>query len=129
VREGESLALLGIGTMTNRALETAVMLAEKGLNPLVADMRYLKPLDTGLLDDIATRCTHLVAIEENSVIGGFGSAVLDYLNRKHPGCRMLEIGLPDRFITHGDMECLYRETGLDTETLSGNILRFYQANP
>jgi 1-deoxy-D-xylulose-5-phosphate synthase len=127
VREGETLAMLGLGTMTNKAVEAVTLLAEKGLNPLVADMRFLKPLDTALLDDIASRCRHLVVLEENSVIGGFGSAVLEYLNRKGNGNRVLQLGIPDAFITHGDMECLYHEIGLDTPSLADRVLEFYNA--
>jgi 1-deoxy-D-xylulose-5-phosphate synthase len=128
VREGEHIALLGLGTMTNKALEAATALQAKGLNPIVADMRFLKPLDTEMIDQLARRCTHLVVLEENSTIGGFGSAVLACLNSKGLKNHVLEIGLPDSFVTHGDMESLYHETGLDSPALEERILEFYNAN-
>ncbi|NTV67649.1 MAG: 1-deoxy-D-xylulose-5-phosphate synthase [Chlorobaculum sp.] len=125
LREGTSVALLGIGTMSARALETAALLEAAGLDPLVCDMRYLKPLDTGMIDMAASRCSHIVTIEENSIVGGFGNSVVNYLNHAHPGVKCISLGLPDDFVTHGSMEELYREVGLDAESLSGKILEFY----
>jgi 1-deoxy-D-xylulose-5-phosphate synthase len=125
LREGKSLALLGIGTMSARALETAALLEAAGLDPLVCDMRYLKPLDTEMIDMAAMRCTHIVTIEENSIIGGLGNSVVNYLNHAHPGVRCISFGLPDAFVTHGSMDELYREVGLDAGSLSGKILEFY----
>ena len=124
LREGSGIALLGIGTMASRALETAELLAAGGLDPMACDMRFLKPLDTGMLDDVATRCGHVAVIEENSVIGGLGSGVVDYLHRTHPGVRVTHFGLPDTFVTHGSMDELYREVGLDAASLAEKIRQF-----
>lgn len=124
LREGDTIALLGIGSMAGRALETAALLEAAGLNPLVCDMRFLKPIDTGMIDMSASRCSHIVTIEENSIIGGFGNNVVNYLNHAHPGTRCISFGLPDAFVTHGSMEELYLEVGLDAETLSRKIQEF-----
>ena len=129
VRDGNSIALLGIGTMVTRALETAALLEKEGLNPVVCDMRFLKPLDTDMIDDVVKRSSHIAIIEENSVIGGLGSAVIEYLHRKHPGVKALPLGIPDSFVTHGSMDELYREIGLDAVTLSEKILGFYRTRP
>lgn len=129
VRDGNSIALLGIGTMVTRALETAALLEKEGLNPVVCDMRFLKPLDTEMIDDVVKRSSHIAIIEENSVIGGLGSAVIEYLHRKHPGVKALPLGIPDSFVTHGSMDELYREIGLDAVTLSEKILGFYRTRP
>ncbi|NTW51952.1 MAG: 1-deoxy-D-xylulose-5-phosphate synthase [Chlorobiaceae bacterium] len=129
LRDGDSVALLGIGTMTARAVEVAALLEAQGLNPMVCDMRFLKPLDTEMVDIASERCGKIVVIEENSVIGGLGSGVVDYLNRSHPDARCITFGLPDAFVTHGNMEELYREIGLDAKTLSEKILEFYREKP
>jgi 1-deoxy-D-xylulose-5-phosphate synthase len=126
LREGSSLALLGIGTMTARAEETALLLETRSLDPMVCDMRFLKPLDTEMLDSVAARCGHVAVIEENSVIGGLGSGVVEYMQRKHPGVRIIQFGLPDAFVTHGSMEELYREIGLDAGSLAEKIQEFYR---
>ncbi|NTU52607.1 MAG: 1-deoxy-D-xylulose-5-phosphate synthase [Chlorobiaceae bacterium] len=124
IREGDSVALLCIGSMVSRAIQTAAKLEAAGLNPLVCDLRFLKPIDTAMIDMAVSRCTHIVTIEENSIIGGFGSSVAGYLNRNHPCVRSISFGLPDAFVTHGSMEDLYREVGLDAETLSEKIVEF-----
>jgi 1-deoxy-D-xylulose-5-phosphate synthase len=129
LRDGESVALLGIGTMACRATEVAGLLEAQGLNPMVCDMRFLKPLDTEMIDTAVSRCNCIAVMEENSVIGGLGSAVVDYLNRRHPGVRTISFGLPDAFVTHGSMAELYREIGLDAQTLSEKILDFYKDKP
>jgi 1-deoxy-D-xylulose-5-phosphate synthase len=126
LREGESIALLGIGTMVRRAEETARLLEASGLNPMVCDMRYLKPLDTELLDAVAARCGHVATIEENSVIGGLGSGIVEYLHQSHPEVRCAKFGLPDAFVTHGSMDELYRELGLDAPSLSEKIMEFHR---
>jgi 1-deoxy-D-xylulose-5-phosphate synthase len=124
LRDGDSIALLGIGTMVRRALETATLLEKEGMNPVVCDMRFLKPLDTEMIDSVASRCTHVAIIEENSVIGGLCSAVIEYLHLRHPEVRALPLGIPDSFVTHGAMDELYREIGLDAVSLSDRILEF-----
>ncbi|MBN1929559.1 MAG: 1-deoxy-D-xylulose-5-phosphate synthase [Chlorobiaceae bacterium] len=127
LREGKSVALLGIGSMSQRALETAALLEAAGLNPMVCDMRFLKPLDTEMIDMAAEQCSHIVTIEENSIIGGFGSSVTSYLSHAHPGVKCTTFGLPDDFITHGSMKELYKEVGLDAETLAEKIQEFCKA--
>jgi len=129
LRNGDSVALLGIGTMASRATEVAALLEAQGLNPMVCDMRFLKPLDTEMIDTAASRCSCIAVMEENSVIGGLGSGVIEYLSRKHPGVRSISFGLPDAFVTHGSMAELYREIGLDAQTLSEKILDFYKDKP
>jgi len=75
---------------------------------------------------VAKQSTHLVVIEENSRIGGLGSAVIDHLNAKGLNKPVLKVALPDAFVTHGSMKELYREIGFDTPTMAENIKRFYK---
>jgi 1-deoxy-D-xylulose-5-phosphate synthase len=89
-------------------------------------MRYLKPLDTELLDAVAARCGHVATIEGNSVIGGLGSGIVEYLHQSHPEVRCTKFGLPDAFVTHGSMDELYRELGLDAPSLSEKIMEFHR---
>ncbi|NTW70135.1 MAG: 1-deoxy-D-xylulose-5-phosphate synthase [Chlorobiaceae bacterium] len=125
VREGSGIALLCIGNMTAKGLEVADVLQKEGIEASVVNMRFLKPLDTALIEEIAARSTHLVTIEENSIIGGLGSAVIDHLNAKGLNKPVLKVALPDAFVTHGSMPELYREIGFDTLTMAANIKRFY----
>jgi len=125
VREGSELTLLSIGNMTAKALEVANSLQDKGINATVVNMRFLKPLDTLLLEDLAARSTHFAVIEENSMIGGLGSAVIDHFNTKRIYRPVLKVALPDAFVTHGDMNNLYREIGFDTPSMTEKIRLFY----
>ncbi len=126
VKEGSGLALLCMGTMTQKALEVAAILEQEGIHATVANMRFLKPLDTEMIEELASRSTHLVVLEENSMIGGAGSAVIDHLNAKGLHRPVLKIALPDAFVTHGHIDDLYREIGFDTPTMTENIKRFYR---
>lgn len=126
VHEGSSIAILAIGTMVQRSVETAQMLEKQGIDALVANMRFLKPLDTEMLNSIAERYEKIVIIEENSTIGGLGSAVNDHLQKESLSNSVLTIGLPDTFVTHGSMNDLYRLLELDAENVSRRISNFYK---
>ena len=126
LRNGEGLALLAIGNMVQKALEVAKVLELEGTSATVVNMRFLKPLDTALVEEVAAHSTHIAVIEENSVIGGLGSAVIDCLNEKGLNRPVLKIALPDAFVTHGSMEDLYREIGFDTPAMTEKIKRFYR---
>jgi 1-deoxy-D-xylulose-5-phosphate synthase len=125
LREGSAIALLAAGPLTAMALEVADFLQKEGLDASVANMRFLKPLDNTLVEKLAASSTHFVVIEENSVIGGMASGIIDLLNEKRIGIPVLKIGLPDRFVTHGSMQDLYREIGMTAEAVTGRIREFY----
>ncbi len=124
VRNGNELTLLSIGNMTAKALEVAESLQENGINATVVNMRFLKPLDTTLIEELAVTSTHFAVIEENSTIGGLGSAVIDHLNAKRLNRPVLKIALPDAFVTHGNMKDLYKEIGFDTPSMAETIKLF-----
>src|SRR3712207_2550269 len=102
LREGTKVAIVGYGTGVQKGLEAADLLAEHGLEVTVADARFAKPLDAALLAQLAGEHELLVTVEEGVLAGGFGSAVLEQLSdggQRMP--RVLRVGLPDRFVTHG----------------------------
>ncbi len=126
VKEGSGLALLCMGTMTQKALEVAAILEQEGIDATVANMRFLKPFDTRMVEELASRSTHFAVLEENSMIGGLGSAVIDHLNTKGLNRPVLKIALPDAFVTHGHINDLYRAIGFDTPTMTEKIKLFYR---
>jgi 1-deoxy-D-xylulose-5-phosphate synthase len=126
VQHGSGLALLCIGNMTARGMAVAESLQKEGIDASVVNMRFLKPLDTALIEDLASRSTHFAVIEENSKIGGLGSAVIDHLNTKGLNIPVLKVALPDAFVTHGHMDDLYREIGFDVPTMTERIKLFYK---
>lgn len=127
VRKGHGLAILSIGNMTGKALEVASVLEKDGIDATVVNMRFLKPLDTELIEELASQSTHFAVLEENSIIGGLGSAVIDYLTTNGLNRFVLKIALPDAFVTHGHINDLYQHIGFDTPTMTEKIKRFYMA--
>jgi 1-deoxy-D-xylulose-5-phosphate synthase len=125
--EGERVALLGYGYGVTVAREAAAILAEHGLNVTVADARFAKPLDGELVTRLAREHELLVTIEENVLAGGFGSAVLEHLEdafAEVPGerARVLRVGLPDRYVTHGKPALLRGEVGLTGQSVADRVL-------
>ncbi len=123
LREGERVALLGYGHGVQVALGAADQLAEHGIEPTVADARFAKPLDEELLERLVCEHELLVTVEENVLAGGFGSGVLEQLaDRDLLGrARVLRVGLPDRFITHGKPALLRAEVGLTPEAVAERV--------
>jgi 1-deoxy-D-xylulose-5-phosphate synthase len=125
LREGERVALLGYGYAVSVALEAAHVLGEHDLAVTVADGRFAKPLDTELVRRLAREHELLVTIEENVLPGGFGSAVLEHLEDAlaDPAsrARVLRIGLPDRYVTHGKPALLREEVGLTGDAVAERV--------
>jgi 1-deoxy-D-xylulose-5-phosphate synthase len=128
LRAGRDVALLAIGTMTNIALKAAELLAHAGIAAEVVNMRFVKPLDTDLLREVALRIPRLVTLEDNVLIGGFGSAVAEFLAADGiAGVRLLPLGIPDRFIDHGTPQELQAELGLDPPGVARSVTAFLAA--
>ncbi len=124
---GERVALLGYGYGVSVALRAAEILAGHDLRPTVADARFAKPLDEELLERLALSHDLVVTIEENVLPGGFGSGVLEHLEDafgERPGerARVLRVGLPDRYVTHGKPALLREEVGLTGEAVADRVL-------
>jgi len=121
LREGERVALLGYGTGVAKALEAADILAEHGLSVTVADARFAKPIDVGLAAQLAAEHDLLVTVEEGVLAGGFGSAVWERLSDAGLAPRILRVGLPDRYVTHGAPKLLHEEVGFTGERIAERI--------
>ncbi|MGB8337438.1 MAG: 1-deoxy-D-xylulose-5-phosphate synthase [Burkholderiales bacterium] len=107
-REGKKIAILAFGTLLKPALDAA-----SDLNATVANMRFVKPLDEDLVVRLAKTHDHIVTIEDNTIVGGAGSAVLECLQAHNIKTDVLLLGLPDKFIEHGDPAAMLAECGLD----------------
>ena len=127
LEEGERVALLGYGYGVHVAREAAEILGKHGLKATVADARFAKPIDGELAERLAREHELVVTIEENVLPGGFGSAVLEHLEdafSESPGerARVLRIGLPDSYVTHGKPDLLRAEVGLTGESVADRVL-------
>ena len=121
LREGERVAIIGYGTGVGKGLEAADLLAERGLDVTVADARFAKPIDAGLMAQLAAEHDLLVTVEEGVLGGGFGSAVWETLNEAGVAPRILRVGLPDRYVTHGKPALLHEEVGYTGEKIAERI--------
>lgn len=125
LQNGERVALVGYGSGVGIALGAAEILEAEGLKPTVADARFVKPLDTEMVERLAVSHDLIVTIEEGVLQGGFGSAVIEHLedNFANPGerARVMRIGLPDRFVTHGKPDLLHREVGYTPEAVAAKV--------
>jgi 1-deoxy-D-xylulose-5-phosphate synthase len=127
IAEGKRVALLGYGYGVTVARQAAAILADHGLHVTVADGRFAKPIDGELAERLARDHELLVTIEENVLPGGFGSAVLECLESafaEGPGerARVLRVGLPDSYVTHGKPALLRAEAGLTGESVAERVL-------
>jgi 1-deoxy-D-xylulose-5-phosphate synthase len=125
--EGERVALLGYGYGVSVAREAAAILAQHGLQVTIADARFAKPIDGEMASRLAREHDLLVTIEENVLPGGFGSGVLEHLEdafAEGPGerARVLRVGLPDRYVTHGKPALLRAEAGLTGQAVADRVL-------
>jgi 1-deoxy-D-xylulose-5-phosphate synthase len=122
LREGERVALIGYGTGVGKALGAADLLAERGVDVTVADARFVKPLDVPLLQSLAADHDLLVTIEEGVLAGGFGSAVWEsFSDEGAVAPRILRVGLPDRYVTHGAPALLHEEVGFTAERIAERV--------
>jgi 1-deoxy-D-xylulose-5-phosphate synthase len=122
LREGSRVALLGYGSGVQKALDAADALAEQGLEVTVADARFAKPLDRELVVGLAAEHELLVTVEEGVLAGGFGTAVLEALNEGGAAPpRILRVGLPDRYVTHGKPALLHAEVGFTGRDIARRV--------
>lgn len=117
-RKGQKIALLGFGTLTIAALQAA-----NELDATVVDMRFVKPLDEDLLRELAHSHEAFVTIEDAAIMGGAGSAVLEFLNREAIARPVLQLGFPDDFIDHGDQGAILTRLGLDAAGITASVLQ------
>jgi len=118
LREGSDLALVAIGKAVGAALAAASLLAARGIEASVVDARFAKPLDAELLAEVAEGTGCVVTIEDHVRAGGFGSAVLEVLSERAAGVPVRRLGLPDRFVDHGETDAQWRAAGIDAEGIA-----------
>ncbi|MDD9821145.1 MAG: 1-deoxy-D-xylulose-5-phosphate synthase [Nitrospira sp.] len=126
LREGTDIALVAIGVMVHKAVEAAERLEQEGISAAVMNARFVKPLDGELLGDVARHVKCLLTIEESSVMGGFGSAVLEWLSEEemmHVPTKC--VGLPDRFIEQGPQELLREHYSLTADGIYQHAKRLF----
>ena len=124
LREGKDVSIWAIGSMVQSAMQVAEKLAEQGISAGVVNMRFAKPIDKELLVEQAKDYGKIITLEEGVLQGGVGSAVLETLNEAQllDKCEVLNLGIPDEFVLHGDKKLLFRDLELDVDAIVGKAV-------
>jgi len=112
LKEGKDVLILAVGPLVYEALEAAKELEKKRISACVLNARFIKPLDEKTIINLAKKIKKIITIEENTIKGGFGSAILELLEKNNIKANVKRIGLPDKFIEHGPMDTLKKQVGL-----------------
>ena len=123
-RSGKDIAILAFGSMLAPSLEAAIE-----LDATVANMRFVKPIDRELIAKLAGEHSLLISVEENALIGGAGAQVARVLEEIGSATRLVRLGIPDRFIDHGDQALLLTEIGLDRDGIVRSARAHATAEP
>lgn len=123
IKQGEKVAILNFGTLLPYAIEAA-----EEINATVIDMRFVKPLDTQTIAQLADQHNLFVTLEDGAIMGGAGSAVAEYLISSPHASKLIQLGLPDEFIMQGTQQEMYKELGLDSDGILAKIGQFNHSN-
>jgi len=118
LKDGTDMAILSLGPIATQVTQAISALEKEHISVAHYDMRFLKPLDNLLLKNVFSRFDKVITVEDASIVGGLGSAVIEYMNDNKYTARVQRLGIPDRFVDHGTQEELYRECGYDAEGIA-----------
>ncbi|MDN5201516.1 1-deoxy-D-xylulose-5-phosphate synthase [Fulvivirgaceae bacterium BMA10] len=121
IKDGEDLAILTVGHIGNYVVQVRERLEEDGLNPAHYDMRFVKPLDEALLHEIFSKFKKVITIEDGCIMGGFGSAVLEFMADHQYQCEVKRLGIPDKIIEHGEQVQLHNECDFGPEGIINTV--------
>ena len=126
LKDGNDLAILSFGHPGNFAAAAIRDLKNDGVNPAHYDMRFAKPLDETLLHEVFSRYEKVITVEDGTVVGGFGTAILEFMNEHNYKAEIKILGIPDHIIEHGTPKELHHECGYDAEAIKQAVLKMMQ---
>jgi 1-deoxy-D-xylulose-5-phosphate synthase len=118
LKDGRDLAILSLGHPGNFATAAIRELRTEGIDPAHYDMRFAKPLDEALLHEVFTKHSRVLTVEDGTIKGGFGSAVLEFMAANNYSAKVRMLGIPDRIVEHGTLKDLHRECGFDAKGIA-----------
>lgn len=121
VQEGEEVAILSIGHIGNYVTEAIRVLSAEEISPAHYDMRFAKPLDEEMLHGIFKKFRKIITIEDGTIVGGFGTAVLEFMADHGYAAKVIRLGMPDRFVEHGEQIQLHTECGYDPQSIANAV--------
>lgn len=126
IRKGSDVAVLSIGHVGNFVVEASEMLEKSHIDITHYDMRFVKPIDEKILHEAGKKFRLIITVEDGTILGGFGSAVTEFMNENGYNVIIKRLGIPDKFIDHGTPQDLYKECGLDAESIAEVVKRMIQ---
>ncbi len=121
LKDGEDIAILSFGHPGNFAATAIRDVRSEGINPAHYDMRFVKPLDEAMLHEVFGKFKKVITIEDGTVVGGFGSAILEFMNEHRYKADVRIMGIPDRLVEHGTPKQLYNEIGIDANAIAETL--------
>jgi len=121
LKDGEDVAILSFGHPGNFAQAAIRTLRTEGINPAHYDIRFVKPLDEALLHEVFTKFNKIVTVEDGTIVGGFGSAILEFMAANNYQAEVKMLGIPDRLVEHGTLKELYRECNYDATAIADTV--------
>ena len=121
LKDGQDIAILSLGHPGNFAAAAIRDVKAEGINPAHYDMRFVKPLDEALLHEVFGKFSKIITIEDGTVVGGFGTAILEFMNEHGYKAQVKIMGIPDRLVEHGSPKELYHEIGLDANAIATEL--------
>jgi 1-deoxy-D-xylulose-5-phosphate synthase len=128
LKDGENIAILSFGHPGNFAATAIRDVKADGINPAHYDMRFAKPLDEEMLHEVFAKFNKIITVEDGTVVGGFGSAVLEFMNTHSYKTEVKILGIPDRLVEHGSPKQLYDEIGIDANGIAAAIREMVNIN-
>jgi 1-deoxy-D-xylulose-5-phosphate synthase len=124
LRDGSDVVIAAVGQTVMPALRAAQDLVPLGIDAAVVNARFVKPLDRELFRDLLSRAPRLITVEDHTVVGGFGSALLEFMAEEGiTGVEVRRLGVPDRFVTHGTQDELRKLCGFDKDAIAQSALQ------
>ena len=121
LKDGKDIAILSFGHPGNFAAAAIRDVKADGINPAHYDLRFVKPIDEALLHEVFSKFNKIITVEDGTVVGGFGSAVLEFMNANGYKADVKIMGIPDRLVEHGSPKQLYDEIGIDANGIAQTI--------
>ncbi|HVX26026.1 MAG TPA: 1-deoxy-D-xylulose-5-phosphate synthase [Parafilimonas sp.] len=126
LKDGKDLAILSLGHPGNFATSAIRELKNEGIDAAHYDMRFVKPLDEPLLHEVFSKFNKIITIEDGTIVGGFGSAILEFMNAHHYKAEIKMLGIPDKIIEHGTLKELHHECNYDANAIAEAAINIMQ---
>ncbi|MGZ5253168.1 MAG: 1-deoxy-D-xylulose-5-phosphate synthase [Flavitalea sp.] len=121
LKDGKDIAILTLGHPGNFATQAIRELRSEGLDPAHYDIRFVKPLDEEMLHEVFSKYDRVLTVEDGTIVGGFGSAILEFMQQNNYSATVKMLGIPDRYVEHGTLKELHRECGYDAQGIAETV--------